>query len=42
MLNHLEHLFQTVLPPEEVAALFLGSIQGEGGYVVPPPGSSPG
>ena len=41
VLDHLEHLFQTVLPPEEVAALFLEPIQGEGGYVVPPPGFIP-
>jgi 4-aminobutyrate aminotransferase len=26
------------MPPEEVAAVFLEPIQGEGGYVVPPPG----
>ncbi|GAA6733892.1 acetyl ornithine aminotransferase family protein [Thermus oshimai] len=41
VLAHLEHLFRTVLPPEEVAALFLEPIQGEGGYVVPPPGFIP-
>lgn len=29
-------LFKTILPPEEVAAIFVESIQGEGGYVVAP------
>ena len=33
-----DHVFQTVLPPEECGAVFAEPIQGEGGYVVPPPG----
>jgi 4-aminobutyrate aminotransferase len=31
-----DKLFKTVLPPEEVAAIFIEPIQGEGGYVVAP------
>ena len=31
-----EKLFRTVLPPEEVAAIVVEAIQGEGGYVVAP------
>ncbi|MCP4353401.1 MAG: acetyl ornithine aminotransferase family protein [Desulfobacterales bacterium] len=30
-------LFRTTIPPEEVAAIIVEPIQGEGGYVVPPP-----
>jgi len=33
-----ETVFGTLCPPQEVAALFAEPIQGEGGYVVPPPG----
>lgn len=36
-LDYIEHtIFETVLPPNEVAAIVVESIQGEGGYVVPP------
>src|SRR5579864_2906926 len=31
-----DKLFKTVLPPEEVAAIFIEPVQGEGGYVVAP------
>lgn len=31
-----DQLFRTILPPEEVAAVFVEPVQGEGGYVVPP------
>lgn len=32
-----DHYFKHVIPPEEVAAFVIEAIQGEGGYVVPPP-----
>lgn len=31
-----DNLFRTIMPPEEVAAIFVEPIQGEGGYIVPP------
>lgn len=38
-LDYLEQqLFTTVLPPQEVAAIFIEPIQGEGGYLVPEAG----
>ena len=38
VLDYLEHLFKTKLPPAEVAAFFVEPIQGEGGYLLPAPG----
>ncbi len=35
-LDYLERQFKTVAPAEEVAAIVIEPIQGEGGYVVPP------
>jgi 4-aminobutyrate aminotransferase len=35
-LDQLDEMFNTTVPPEEVAAIFVEPIQGEGGYVVPP------
>jgi len=36
-----ETLFRTEVAPEEVAAIFVEPVLGEGGYVVPPPGFLP-
>jgi 4-aminobutyrate aminotransferase len=33
-----ETVFKKVVPPEDTAAIVVESIQGEGGYVIPPPG----
>ncbi|MGE5489574.1 MAG: acetyl ornithine aminotransferase family protein [bacterium] len=32
----IERAFKTVAPPEEVAAIFVEPVQGEGGYIIPP------
>ncbi|MGE5645098.1 MAG: acetyl ornithine aminotransferase family protein [Acidobacteriota bacterium] len=32
----IERLFRTAVPPEEVAAIVVEPVQGEGGYIVPP------
>jgi 4-aminobutyrate aminotransferase len=32
-----DNMFRTIAPPEEVAAFIVEPVQGEGGYVVPPP-----
>jgi 4-aminobutyrate aminotransferase len=35
--KHIEEtLFRTIVPPEEVAAIVVEPVQGEGGYIVPP------
>ncbi len=34
----IERLFRTIVPPEEVAAIVVEPVQGEGGYLVPPAG----
>lgn len=36
-LDSVKELFKTTCPPDEVAAIFVEPIQGEGGYIVPPP-----
>ena len=42
VVNYLEQMvFRTVLPPEDVAAILVEPIQGEGGYIVPPPSFFP-
>jgi 4-aminobutyrate aminotransferase len=36
-IEFIEKVFKTTTPPEDVAAIVVEPIQGEGGYVVPPP-----
>jgi 4-aminobutyrate aminotransferase len=38
VLAYIRMLFERNLPPQEVAAIVVEPIQGEGGYLVPPPG----
>ncbi len=41
-LESVHALLRTVCPPDELAAIFVEPIQGEGGYIVPPPDFLPG
>jgi len=41
-LESVKRLLRTVCPPEDLAAIFVEAIQGEGGYIVPPPDFLPG
>jgi len=41
-LDGVRMLLRTVCPPDELAAIFVEPIQGEGGYIVPPPDFLPG
>jgi len=42
VVNYIEdHILKTVVPPEDCAAILVEPIQGEGGYIVPPPGFFP-
>ena len=41
-LESVHALLRTICPPEELAAIFVEPIQGEGGYLVPPPDFLPG
>jgi 4-aminobutyrate aminotransferase len=38
VIEHFHHLFKTSCVPEDVAAIVMEPIQGEGGYIVPPVG----
>src|SRR5207247_3515182 len=40
--NVIEDLYmKTVIPPSDTAGIFVEPVQGEGGYIVPPPGWLP-
>ncbi len=41
-LSSVERLLKTTCPPDELAAIFVEPIQGEGGYIVPPDDFLPG
>ena len=41
-LDSVRALFRTICPPDELAAIFVEPIQGEGGYLVPPADFLPG
>ena len=36
-----DEIFEHIVPPDEVAGVLVETIQGEGGYIVPPPGFYP-
>ncbi len=36
VIGYIEEMFKRYVPPDEVAAIFVESLQGEGGYIVPP------
>jgi 4-aminobutyrate aminotransferase len=38
VLDYIRMLFERNLPPSEIAAIVIEPLQGEGGYIVPPPG----
>jgi len=42
VLEYMEHLFRSNVPPSEVAGVLVEPILGEGGYIVPPDGFLPG
>jgi 4-aminobutyrate aminotransferase len=41
-LESVHSLFRTICPPDELAAIFVEPVQGEGGYIVPPADFLPG
>jgi len=36
VIDYIEEMFKKYVPPDEVAAIFMEAVQGEGGYIVPP------